>query len=406
MNQLVNQGDENGLPATRSAGGLAGWLFRFGRLRRLCPAFIKRLGWRLVDPEKWYEENSRTSDQYPDIGPQSEYPPRVDAMFGIATAHNNRHKRFAAACRDLGVPYRFVDITSSEWLDNVRAFPFDMLLVWPSVHLTVAKRMFDERLAVINEELGIPIYPSLKALWLYESKYRMTYWLAAHEVPQPHTRVFFRLAEAMDYADKVDLPIITKTDLGSGSMGVWVFRNRQALLKYVRRSFRSGAPTRLSDSRDRQWGSVLFQEYIPDAREWRMIRIGNSFFGYEKIKVGDFHSGSHKWSYSQPPDELLDLIERVTDIGDFSSMDLDVLVAKDGRALVSEMQTVFGMGNPWEMCVVDGKPGRMIRAGDTGKWVFEAGSFCDHWMCTLRVQAALERLGKLPVRRRTEPVKG
>jgi hypothetical protein len=56
----------------------------------------------------------------------------------------------------------------------------------------------------------------------------------------------------------------------------------------------------LADPRDRQWGSVLFQQYIPDAREWRMIRIGDSFFGYEKIKVGEFHSGSHKWSYSRP----------------------------------------------------------------------------------------------------------
>jgi hypothetical protein len=36
-----------------------------------------------------------------------------------------------------------------------------------------------------------------------------------------------------------------------------------------------------------------------------------------------------------------------------------------------------------------------MRRSPDGEWYFEAGSFCDHWLCTLRVRAALEQLGKV-----------
>jgi hypothetical protein len=37
-------------------------------------------------------------------------------------------------------------------------------------------------------------------------------------------------------------------------------------------------------------------------------------------------------------------------------MDMDVLVDRQGKAVVTELQTVCGMGNPWEMCVVNDEP--------------------------------------------------
>jgi hypothetical protein len=124
-----------------------------------------------------------------------------------------------------------------------------------------------------------------------------------------------------------------------------------------------------------------------------MIRIGDSFFGYEKLKVGDFHSGSHAWHYEQPASELLDFFRDFTEKAGFTSMDADILVARDGTFLVGELQAVFGMGNPYEMCVVDGKPGRMLYDGEHGSWSFEAGNFCQNYLCNQRVITLLKRLG-------------
>jgi hypothetical protein len=205
-------------PGPSTGGGIMGLLIRRPRwLRAICPSFITRLGWHFVDPDEWFNRNARANDPYPEIGEQSDYPARTDVLFGIVVPHNQHHKRYAAACRDLGAPYRFVDIISADWLDNVRAHPFDMLLVWPSVHLSVAKKMFDDRLRVIVEELRIPIYPGLKELDLYESKSRSAYCWRPTASRLPLTRVFYRLPEALEYASTVELPIVTKTDLGAGA---------------------------------------------------------------------------------------------------------------------------------------------------------------------------------------------
>lgn len=75
-------------------------------------------------------------------------------------------------------------------------------------------------------------------------------------------------------------------------------------------------------------------------------------------------------------------------------MNLDIFVTKDGRCLVSELQTLFGMGYPYEMCVVNGQPGRMVYEAESGDWRFEAGSFCQNYMCNLRVESLLEMLGR------------
>jgi hypothetical protein len=127
-----------------------------------------------------------------------------------------------------------------------------------------------------------------------------------------------------------------------------------------------------------------------------MIRIGESYFGYEKLKKGDFHSGSHLWNYSRPKSDLLDFVKGVTEKAGFTSMDLDIFEIPDRRYLVNELQTVFGMGHPYEMCVVDGKPGRMLFDRRSNSWKFEAGNFCQNYLCNLRVQTVLAMLDKEP----------
>ena len=141
---------------------------------------------------------------------------------------------------------------------------------------------------------------------------------------------------------------------------------------------------------DKEWGRIYLQDFIEDAQEWRMIRIGESFFGYRKEKSGDFHSGSHKWSWLDPGKDLLDFTFMVTEQGNFSSMDVDVLIDKQGKMYVNELQTVFGATTPKEMLKINGVEGRYRKIN--GQWVFEPGQFSANECSNLRLLNLVDQL--------------
>ncbi len=312
---------------------------------------------------------------------------------GIVKEFCDRHLSYAAACRDLRVSYKVVDISGPDWLQEVERSDCDAFLVRPSGLTSTWKQMYDERIGVIAQELGKTIFPSYDSLWLYESKRRMHYWLKARGIPHPKTWIFWDFAEALDFVGRADLPIVYKSDFGSGASGVKIFRDRAALRRHVRRCFKQGYRAYTRCVSDTEWGVVLLQEYLPDIKEWRMIRLGDSYFGYEKLKKGDFHSGSHAWRYGRPSARLLDFARSVTDQGPFTSMAIDVFLTFDGRLLVNELQALFGVDDPSEpQCVVDGKAGRMIWDSVTSSWQFQEGAFCNNSCCDLRVKILLEQL--------------
>ncbi len=105
-----------------------------------------------------------------------------------------------------------------------------------------------------------------------------------------------------------------------------------------------------------------------------------------------FHSGSGAFRHYRPDLSLLDFVANVCEIGNFTSMDIDDLLTSEGRFLVNELQTVFGMTHPVEQCVVDGKPGRMLYDEIEKTWRFEEGNFCRNHLRNLRVECVLKML--------------
>ena len=374
-------------------GGFLARLAHAPGFRRFFPKWFRRFGRLFVPHEAYMRQLWRLNDPYADAEEVSTCPARVDGRLGILTEITHSHKNYIGACRDLGVPYRLLDISAPDWVRVIRESDCAGFLVHPPSHLTIWKQMFDERLKVMVGDLGKTIYPSYNELWLYESKRRMAYWLEANDVPHPRTRVFYDLEEALESCRTVDLPIVVKSDLGSGASGVRIFRDRSPLRRFVARCFRTGIVRRDGDPRDRQWGSVLLQEYVPDAREWRVIRLGDSFFAHQKLKMGDFHSGSGLVEWCDPPRRLLDFARETTDKGGFTSMNLDTFETPDGRYFVSELQSVFGSYLPYQMRVND-TPGRYLYDASRREWVFERGEFNKNGSCNLRVETLLRMLGK------------
>ncbi len=339
-------------------------------------AYRKRL-WLLNNPLR----------DWPDV---SDYPAKVECRLGIIREATQQHYHFMAACRDMGVPYVLLDLFDPDWIDRVREAECSTFLVWPSIYMTIWKQMVDDRLPILCENLGKRIYPSLKEIWLYESKRRQAYWLRANGIPHPKTWVFYDLDQALDFSRTAPLPIVAKTDTGACASGVQILRKRAALQAYVRRTFRRGIRRYAGDPRDRQWGMVFLQEYLPHVAEWRMVRIGDSYFGHQKLQQGQFHSGSKLVGWFPVPEHILDFVRDLTERGSFTSMDIDVFETPDGRLLVNELQTMFGSKRPYQM-LINGQMGRYVHSAENGKWTFEPGNFCANNSCNLRVQHVLRQ---------------
>ena len=359
------------------------------KLKPYIPEFIKskiRSNIPLVDYRIHYRESNNPflNDSDEMIYPESQY------KLGIFKEFYQYHKNYIAACRDLKVSYKLIDIKSPDWQDQMQNSGCDAFLVWPSAGLSIWKEMFDDKIRIAVEDMDKMIYPSVKEVWLFENKNRVQDWLLANDIPQPKTWLFYDQKDALKFAETCELPIVFKTNIGSSSNGVKILRDRDQLVKFIKTAFNDGILPQGHHPLDRNWGRIFFQQYFPDVEEWRMIKIGDSYFGYRKEKVGDFHSGSHHWSWLDPGPQLLEFTKMVMEKGGFYSMDVDVFRDKGGNLYVNELQTVFGASTPKEMLMIDGVEGRYIY--DNGQWVFEPGDFSSNQCCNLRVNHVIELL--------------
>ncbi len=365
---------------------------RKSSLRACIPRPLRSLGYRML-PRNEFERRTWETAYHELIAETRRSAPVTSVRLGIVTDPMYRFGNYEAACLEMGVPYEYVDISAPDWVQRVRDCGCEGFLVWPSSLDSVSKKLFDERLRLLARDMGRTVLPGYEAVWLYESKLRMNDWLAAHGVRRPETWVFWDRDRAMEFVRQAQMPLVFKTDLGSSASGVEVVRSERRARRLVAACFGRGYLAHRREPRDREWGWILFQQYIPDAREWRMVRVGDSYFGHRKERRGEFHSGTRLVAWDRPPDALLDLTRQVTDLGPFLSMNIDVLEDAAGNYYVSELQTVFGQKHEHQM-IVDGRPGRFVRDGGNGTWRFEEGSFCRNALCNLRVELMLRLIAE------------
>jgi hypothetical protein len=332
------------------------------------------------------------------------------------------YRHWVEACQRYAqwIDYRVVDLTASDWLEKVTSLPCDLLLLEPSCKTKTFKRLYDERLQILVNELGYSCYPSLGEVLIYENKRYHAYWLQAHHIPHPPTHVFYDKRESERFLEATQYPLVAKLNIGASGNGVEILHNRQKALEYVHHLFSQGKSPRTGPrmgkgrlvkrlwhkvfhpgelinrlhtyraiSADVQKNFVLFQQYIPHSYEWRVVRIGNSFFAHKKMLVEEKASGSLIKQYCNPPLSLLDFVKNLTDRFGFYSQAVDLFEPQQGRYLVNEMQCIFGQSDPYQM-LVDNQPGRYLYQGRG--WVFEAGEFNSIESYDLRIRFAMDSM--------------
>jgi len=326
------------------------------------------------------------------------------------------HLPWVKACEDFRdkVAARTVNLTSGSWMEDIMAEPCDVLLAKPGGLTALFKQLYDERIYILSRYLGYKIFPSPEEIYIYENKRLLSYWLKANGISHPATTVIYTYEEALSFLSGEVLPLVAKTNIGASGSGVKFLNDRQQAASYIEAVFKGrGAPQRSgpnlekggylsrgfhylrhpSDISDKlkiyrtraaslQKGFVIFQEYIDHAFEWRVVRIGESFFAHKKLKAGEKASGSLLKSYDNPPLELFEFVNEITGKHGFRSQAVDMFESDRGY-LVNEMQCIFGQSDAFQM-MVDGKRGRYILSD--GHWQFEEGDFAVNECYNLRLK--------------------
>jgi hypothetical protein len=315
--------------------------------------------------------------------------------------------------------FEILDLTKNDWLDHLLNLPtVECLLAKPGGLTAPFKQLYDERIIILAKELGFTIYPSLDEILIYENKRYLSYWLKAHGVPHPATYVFYNKDEAENFINNTSFPVVAKKNIGASGSGVEILKSKTDALKYIHNAFKHGVssqtgprldkgklfsrawrklthPSELKKrisiykniANDLQTGFVIFQEFIYHDFEWRVVRIGESFFAHKKIVRNEKASGLLLKGYENPPFELLNFVKEITDKFSFYSQAADIFESPGGY-LINELQCIFGQSDPYQM-LVNGKPGRYIYKND--RWVFEEGMFNTNKSYDLRMKSILEK---------------
>jgi glutathione synthase/RimK-type ligase-like ATP-grasp enzyme len=349
---------------------------------------------------------------------------KINAII-LSNEWDDDHNLWINACEEYKdkIEYRIVNLTDNSWLENVQIHKFDILLAKPGGISAPYKQLYDERIYILNKILDYSVYPSADEIFIYENKRFLSFWLKAKKIPHPRTDVFYDQKEALEFVNKQVFPLVGKANIGASGSGVSILNTRKEAINYLNQTFSGkGTPKRIGPNFNKggiilrglkylikpsglikklklyktigtnpQKGFVIFQEYISHDFEWRVVRIGDSFFAHKKIKVGEKASGSLLKEYENPPFALLDFVKEITDSNKFYSQAIDIFESERGY-LVNEMQCIFGQSDPFQM-LVNELPGRYLYLNNN--WTFENGIFNTNECFNLRIAFILEKLSMI-----------
>ena len=342
----------------------------------------------------------------------------------LANELEDDHQPWIDACseRTDEIDFRVVRLTHNSWLKDISGGKFDLLLAKPGGVGSAMKQLYDERIYILVNSLGYRVFPGAEEIFIYENKRFHYSWLEANGVRLAATSVFYDREEAKGELKNFKFPMVAKMNIGASGRGFRLIGSIKEAEDYINMAFSKGittdyGPNWRKDSplkkimnlvrnpghlkkrveiykiqrREIQKGYVIFQEYIEHDFEWRLVRIGESFFAHKKLKDRGIASGSLEKDYADPPIEIFDFVKDLTDRFGFRSMAVDMFEIAPGSYVVNEMQCIFGQSDAYQM-LVGGKPGRYRKVGK--EWKFEEGDFMGIMGYRLRLDYILGELRK------------
>ncbi len=344
-------------------------------------------------------------------------------LLAIPTSREKLDKHIINACEFLNVSFQTFDIYADNWIERIREIKPDGCIYIPEFRFQAWRDLFNERIRFIKTELNIPIYPDIHELDLYESKRKMSYWLKANDISHPDTWIFGCKEDAEKFLKTAEYPLIFKTDFGNASYGVRLLPDQRTAINIVKQSFGNGYSVPYFKEhkldlknrvkayirplyrkinnirhlpRDVEIDVILFQKRINIIHEWRLIKVGEYYFGHEKVSNDEgFHSGSGNSKWTIPPFKVFNFAKEVCRIGKFSTMSLDIFEDENGLLMVNELQTIFGVIAKNQMYSL--KNGHLVGIRYyfnqvTQQWLEEEGEFGQDYGFRLRITDFTKKL--------------
>lgn len=344
---------------------------------------------RLYNNEHFRKQWTKTN---PFVGSDKEWEYKGNSGFTIGIVYDpaHYHKYYIAACLDLGISYKVIDILKDNWVELVNRSGCAGFMIWPHINSMVLKDILDERIFLLQKYLKQPVYPDPEALAILDNKRRVRDWLQANNFNLPQTWCFAYKAEAIEFAKNSSYPLVFKTVKGSVSRGVEIVRNRKRAMQLIEDCFGSGIHPYRMDRRNNQWDFILFQEYLEECYEKRLVRIGESYFAIEKVRgTTAFHSGSGHMRWLKQDDYLLNKTREITDAGNFRCMNVDFLIDKDGKDYVNELHALFHGPRITDKS----NQGRFLYDENKKEWNFEEGNYYRNYTTNCRVLDFVKQMG-------------
>lgn len=322
--------------------------------------------------------------------------------------------RWADAIRAAGHEVHWVDVQRADILEQVRGCQGFM---WRWAHFGGMARIARRLLPVLENELGLCVYPDQKTCWHYDDKIAQSYLLEALAVPIPKTWVFYDRQVAIEWSEQAAYPLVIKLSSGAGSSNVQLVSSVGEARNWIETMFTrwstsldpgdselslgkrvaaaaellagGRSPSPLRGDHEPQRGYVLFQEFLPGNEfDTRITVIGHRAFGFRRLnREGDFRaSGSGRVDYDRDRVDLgaVRLAYSVTAALGAQSIAIDGL-RRGAEWVVAEVSYTYVSGSihdcpgHWELC---GSP-------EEGELSWVDGSI---WPEEAQIQDFLERL--------------
>lgn len=301
------------------------------------------------------------------------------------------YSKFERFLKNNRIPYGFLEIHSSSWLEDAREFD---IVIWRPMSFPYELDEAREKIHFLQETLKKHVYPSCSEIMFYENKVLQYYVLKSHGFPIIDTFITFDYDEARDWIRDAEYPFVSKIRTGSGSYSVSLIRNRRAAGKYVEGVFRSGRPTYWPFLRQKNY--VFFQRYIEnDGFDLRVIVIDekNIFGYYREVPKRDFRaSGMNTVVKKDLPKEAVKIAIEVTKKLGFSNLAVDLLRrTSDGKFLIIEASNFIKIETD-EQLKIEGVPGIYRYLAETDSLLFEAGKYWPQELILRRYMETLDRV--------------
>lgn len=262
----------------------------------------------------------------------------------------NWHTVFAETFESCGVNHAYIDPHSSNAITDMCSNEFDAFIWW-AWHHPHDRANAKDKIYFLEQVAEKVILPDWNMYWHYDNKIRQLYLMRHYNIPAPETFVTFDKEEAIQFAEQVKLPIISKGSSGACGFDVRKFDTRSELFLFIEEVFcDEGAATSFPSIRQKNY--IYLQEFIEARGDIRIVTIGNEIaLAYWRVnKSGwkfNINSGGHVETENIPK-AAVDLAREATKKLHMHWCAYDIML-KNSKPVMTEFSATFGIVPP-EIC--------------------------------------------------------